>query len=82
MIGKTEKVRNTLDNKNYASNVLIDLANAFHTVNHEILQGKLKYYGVRGITNNWFKSFLQGRYQYTNIKKCSSEKLLKTHAVP
>ena len=52
------------------------------TVNHTILLEKLKYFGVRGITNNWFKSFLRDRYQYTNVKECSSEKLLITNGVP
>ena len=51
-------------------------------MNHTILQEKLEHYGVRGIINNWFKSFLQDRYQYTNIKECSSEKLLITHSIP
>ena len=37
---------------------------------------------MRGITNIWFKSFLQDRCQYTNIKECSSEKLLITHGAP
>ena len=32
---------------------------------------KLYYYDVRGITSNWFKSFLQDRYQYTNINPLS-----------
>ena len=76
-----KKIRNALDNKNYACGVFIDLEKAFDTVNHTILLGKLKYYGVRGITNNWFKSFLEHRYQYTNIKEYSSEKLLITHSV-
>ena len=51
-------------------------------MNHKILLDKLKYYGVRGIINNWFKSFLEHRFQYTNIKECSSGKLLITHGVP
>ena len=51
-------------------------------MNHTILLDKLKYYGVRRIANNCFKSFLQNRYQYTNIKECSSEKLLITHGLP
>ena len=68
LIDMTEKIRNALDNKNYACGVFIDLEKAFDTVNQTILLDKLKYYGVRGITNNWFKSFLEHRYQYTNIK--------------
>ena len=82
LIDITEKIRNALDSKYYACGVFIDLEKAFDTVNHTILLDKLKYYGVRGITNTWFKSFLQHRYQYTNIKECSSEKLLITHGVP
>ena len=51
-------------------------------MNDTILLDKLQYYGVRGITNNWFKYFLQERYQYANIKEHSSENLLITHGVP
>ena len=82
LIDITEKIRNALDNKNYACGIFIDLEKAFDTVNHTILLDKLKYYGVRGITNNWFKSFLEHRYQYINIKERSSENLLITHSVP
>ena len=65
-----------LANKHYACVVFIDL-----TKNHITLLVKLKY-GSIGITNNWFKYFLQDRYQYTNIiKDCSSEKLLITSGV-
>ena len=62
--------------------MFIDLKKAFDTVNHTILLDKLKYYGVRGITNHCFKSFLKDRFQCTNIKECSSKKLLITHGVP
>ena len=78
LIDITEKIRNALGSKYYACSVFIDLENAFGTVNHTILLDKLKYYGVRGIANIYFQSFLQDRYQYTNIKEYSSEKLLTT----
>ena len=82
LIDKTEKIRNPLGNKNYACGVFIDLEKAFDTVNNTILLDKLKYYDVRGIINTWFKSFLEHRFQYTNIKECSSEKFLIAHGVP
>ena len=59
LIDVTEEIRNALDNENYACGVFIDLEKAFDTVNHAILIDKWKYYDVRRITNNWFKSFLK-----------------------
>ena len=52
VIDITEKIRNALDNSYYACGVFIDLEKTFDTVNHTILPDKLKYYGMRGITNN------------------------------
>ena len=70
---------NALDNKHYACGVFIDLEKALDTVNHSILLDKLKYYGVRGITNIGVNNFSKID---TNIKECSSEKLLINHGVP
>ena len=78
----TENIQNALHNENYACSVFIDLEKAFDAVNHTTLPDKLKYYCMRGITNNWFKYFLEHRFHYTNIKEYSSEKLLITHGVP
>ena len=45
----------------------IRLKNAFDTVDHEILISKLAKYGITGIENNWFKSYLTNRSQYCSI---------------
>ena len=43
------------------------MSKSFNTVDHNILIQKLNYYGIRGITNNWFSSYLQNRIQFVNI---------------
>jgi hypothetical protein len=38
------------------------------TVNHEILLAKLHFYGIQGVTADWFKSYLTNRRQKVEIK--------------
>ena len=37
------------------------------TLDHKILLSKLDYYGIRGISNNWFKSYLPNCKQFISI---------------
>ena len=68
--------------KQFACGIFIDLQKAFDTVNHDILLDKINYYGVTGISNMWFETFLKERYQYTTMKKGRSDKLMSTHGLP
>ena len=52
--------------------IFIDLKKAFDTVNHQILLDKLKYFGIAGIANTWFRSYLQDRMQYVEVNGTSS----------
>ena len=47
---------------------------AFDTVDHEILLAKLVYYGFRGLSNEWFRSYLTRRQQFIHIGGKNSEK--------
>ena len=54
-----DDIHKNLDNNDFVCGVFIDLEKAFDTVNHEILIKKLDFYGIRGISNLWFKSYLR-----------------------
>ena len=57
-------------NKNdpeYTLAVFCDISKAFDVINHKIFFYKLSIYGVRGIANDWFLSYLSNRTQYVEI---------------
>ena len=62
--------------------IFIDLSKAFDTLDHNIMLEKLDHYGIRGIAKNLLKSYLIGRFQYTNFDGESSEKLPVQYGVP
>ena len=82
LIQINEKIKNALDNHNHVCGVFIDLQKAFDTVNHDILIDKLSYYGIRGIPNQWFKSYLSNRKQYVSINGYNSDTMNIKHGVP
>lgn len=61
-----------LESKKYALGIFIDLCKAFDSLNHSILLSKLYSYGIRGISYNWFTSFLLNRSQYVSINASKS----------
>ena len=58
--------------------VFLDLAKAFDTVSHDILLKKLELYGLKGVTLEWFSSYLSDRQQQCVVEECVSKpKLIK-----
>ena len=47
-----------------ACETFIDLEKAFDTVSHDILLEKLNHYGIKGISNDWFRSYLSAKTQF------------------
>ena len=69
----TEDIRKAIDDNMFAVGVFIDLQKAFDTVDHDILLKKLEHYGIRGVANAWFKSYLDNRKQFVSINGVDSE---------
>ena len=67
LISLTENIRKNLDEGNIGCGIFVDLQKAFDTVEHDILLSKLEHYGIRGLANEWFKSYLSNRKQYVSI---------------
>ena len=60
-----EQIIEAKENNLYTVGILLDFSKAFDTVNHSILLAKLDKYGIRGTANDWLKSYLQDRKQFT-----------------
>ena len=75
-------IQNNMDLKLFACGIFIDLEKAFDTVDHAILLPKLDHYGIRGIINDWFSSYLLGRSQVTEVDTCLSSKSQISYGVP
>ena len=82
LLGILNKMQTNMDTKLFPCGIFIDLKKAFDTVDHEILLHKLNHYGIRGIVNNWFRSYLSGRCQTTQAGRKISKKEKVGFGVP
>ena len=82
LINITENIRKALDDGNIGCGVFVDLQKAFDTVDHQILSAKLSHYGIRGVSNDWFKSYLSNRSQYVSINGYESSLAVINCGVP
>ena len=67
--------RNIINNKEeglHTAAIFLDLSKAFDTISHEILLKKLDIYGIRGICNKWFESYLSNRKLQVKCRTLSS----------
>ena len=66
LINLTEAIMKALDDGNFACGISVDLHKSFNTVDHSILLSKLCHYGISGLTNKWFQSYLANRKQFVS----------------
>ena len=82
LINLTENIRQALGEGYIGCGIFLDLQKAFGTVDHEIILAKLNHYGIRGVSNDWFRSYFSDRQQYVSINGYDSGLTKLNYGVP
>ena len=77
-----DDVIQNLDDGKQADVLIMDFSKAFDKVSHNLLMHQQEHYGIRGIINNWMKSFLSGRTQAVIVEGETSTYLPLDSGVP
>ena len=74
-----EEIMKKYEEGNDIAVLSFDSSAAFDTLTHSVLLDKLKLYGCSDHVINWFKSYLENRWQFTEImgKKSSTQRILQ-----
>jgi hypothetical protein len=67
--------------KKHVEGIFCDLAKTFDCVNQEMLLAKLHFYGIQGVTADWFRSYLTNRRKKVDVKSPNSTKILSLTGV-
>ena len=78
----TDKIISNLDQGKLPVAIFLDLSKAFDTIDHNIMIHKLQYYGIKGTSLDWFKSYLSNRRQFVNFDDCNSSYSTISTGVP
>ena len=82
LINLIEAIIKALNDGSFACSISVDAQKAFDTVNQHILLSKLCHYGIRGLANKWFESYLADRKQFVSVSGFASSISSVTCDVP
>jgi hypothetical protein len=71
-----EIIQEALDKGVHLIGIFIDLTKVYDTLNHKVLLEKLSSYGIKGILNLRFKSYLTNRRQCIEINQSNSNNVM------
>lgn len=77
-----ENLKTAIDDNKITCGIFLDFSKAFDTINHKILLDKINAYGIRGLTQKWFSSYITDRKQYVKIGDAESSMKTITCGVP
>ena len=76
-----DKIQKAIEDGLFSCGIFLDFSKLFDTVDHSILITNLSHYGIRGITNDWFTSYLLNRRQHVSIGSTESDDIVIAHGV-
>ena len=82
LISFTKDISKNLDKGNIDCDISVGLQKAFDIVEHDIFLAKLEHYGICGVANEWFISYLFDRKQFVSINGHVSNKTSTKYSVP
>ena len=83
LVRMSDDIIKEIQSDNIVIVVLLDLSAAFDTIDHSVLLERLlNDYNIKDQANDWFKSYLNGRYFSVKVKGISSTFLCLLFGVP
>ena len=76
------EISNKLYNKSHYIGNFINLSKSFDTIDHALLHQQFDYYGIHGISLDWFTNYLSIRKQFVNLNGIDSFPLTILFGVP
>jgi hypothetical protein len=80
-------MQEAIEKKMNSTGIFLDLTKAYYVLNHRVLLSKLDSYGIRGMANLWFESYLSHRKKCVEISSRKQGTYVSTtreitHGVP